>query len=258
MTSRWSKKSLDFKKFAHIGFILLILFFALIAFDFILSNRALAPILISLAIASGVSGAIVFFTGIIMGVISLKSDVKDLVSGREMISDEEFIASFFDGSDIPKELIIGIRHLIAMKFKHLWGVNFWPGDRIVEDLHLDELEPFKLRRLADEILEKFGSPDQEVDSITSGTIKDFYLLVKRRSDRTNLPSNFASHNSRYTSRTPPLHEFLHLLLHHLPHTHALRLGQCLQSLVLCLSYMKRDNEPSISIRILAPRVDMTS
>ncbi|MGV8122155.1 MAG: hypothetical protein AB2L14_20535 [Candidatus Xenobiia bacterium LiM19] len=154
----------------------------LTAIDFILSNRALEPILISLAIASGVSGAIVFFTGIIMGVISLKSDVKDLVSGREMISDEEFIASFFDGSDIPKELIIGTRHLIARKFKHLWGVNFWPGDRIVEDLHLDELEPFKLGRLTDEILKKFGSPDQEVDIITSGTIKDFYLLVKRRSD----------------------------------------------------------------------------
>ncbi|MHC9539092.1 MAG: hypothetical protein AB9903_06190 [Vulcanimicrobiota bacterium] len=56
----------------------------------------------------------------------------------------------------------------------------------------------------------------------------------------------------------PLHEFLHLHLHHLAHTHALHLGQCLQSLVFCLTYMKRDNEPFISIRVLTPQVDMTS
>lgn len=181
MMSRWSKKSFGFKKSVHVGFILLILFFVLLIISLILSNRSFAPILILLTIASGVGGAIVFFSGIIMGVISLKSDVRALVSGREMLSDEEFIARFFDGSDIPGELIIDIRHLISMRFKHLCGANFWPSDRIVEDLHLDELEPFRLEMLSDEILEKFGSPDQKDDSITSGTIKDFYLLAKCRS-----------------------------------------------------------------------------
>jgi hypothetical protein len=102
---------------------------------------------------------------------------------RPPLTDEEFAAA------LPAPAHLGVvhevRHLIA---RHLewagWG-DFYPRDRLVEDLHLDNLKGTGCEVFWYDLLEYLGMTEEELGAEAAGvvTVADIVLLADRLTRR---------------------------------------------------------------------------
>jgi hypothetical protein len=104
--------------------------------------------------------------------------------GRPPLSDDEFIAMLSDPTSADPEQVSQVRALAARVFRRIGGDRFQPGDRLNEDLHLRDLDPFKTEDFCLTLEKATGLPDGEMLGMLAAgqlsTFGDLVLLVSSR------------------------------------------------------------------------------
>lgn len=112
--------------------------------------------------------------------LRLKRDLKRMLAGRQPVTATGFGPRYYAD---PGKAEVG--SFIVSKFEELAGYGLTgvnPQDRIVNDLHLDELDSLSTVEIITEVEAKFGVKITDTEAVATKTLNDFVELVssKRR------------------------------------------------------------------------------
>ena len=122
--------------------------------------------------------ALAFLAWALTATSEMRRRACELTGERPDLGDDEFAARFLPEFAGRIEVLAAVRSVLGRKFKDLGGARFWPGDRLAEDLHLDELAPSDLADLPGSLSRALKvSCDRWPDDAEGGwrTVRDVYL-----------------------------------------------------------------------------------